>query len=162
MEVAKFDVARFETALNHLIEAADAANRYIVSLGEIDATDFQQRELHVFRILDPIGRARVEVAALPHFQGIDEVKAAIKTLEKIAAVPESNNDLIKLWDPVGVGIAIRLLSQGRSECMREAALPPRGWWSRRASAFRRRVSSSDDAQETAPPPAISTSLGARD
>ncbi|MFE0583375.1 hypothetical protein [Streptomyces sp. NPDC058874] len=123
LEIAKFDVARFETTLKHLIEAADAGTRYVVALGDIDATDYKQRESYVFAILEPIGRARVEAHALPTFPGIDEVKAAIGRLEKLAAVPESHESLLDLWDPVGLGEAIKMLSRGRSTYMREVTQP---------------------------------------
>ncbi|WP_157862978.1 hypothetical protein [Streptomyces sp. Root1319] len=130
LEVAKFDAARFETTLQHFLEAADAGNRYIVALGDIDATDFEQRESYVFAILEPIGRARVEAQALPPFPGIDEVKASIKGLEKLVAVPESNSALLEIWDPRGIGAAIALLSKGRSVYMREATQPDAPWWHR--------------------------------
>ncbi|MFJ3859804.1 hypothetical protein ACIPRL_26630 [Streptomyces sp. NPDC090085] len=131
LEIAKFDVARFETTLKHLIEAADAGTWYVVALGDIDATDYKQRESYVFAILEPIGRARVEAHALPAFPGIDEVKAAIQRLERLAAVPESHESLLDLWDPVGLGEAIKMLSRGRSTYMREVTRPRcvvrRGW-----------------------------------
>ncbi|MEV6133041.1 hypothetical protein AB0M05_40685 [Streptomyces violaceusniger] len=128
LEVAKFDTARFETTLQHFIEAADAGSRYIVALGDIDATDFEQREKYVFAILEPIGRARVEAQALPPFPGIDKVKLSIKTLEKLVAVPESNDALIEIWDPRGIGESITLLSKGRSTYMREATQPDAPRW----------------------------------
>jgi hypothetical protein len=128
LEVAKFDVARFESTLQHLIEAADAGSRYIVALGEIDATDFKQREKYIFAILEPIGRARVEAEALPPFPGIDEVKASIKTLENLVVVPEHNDALLKIWDPRGIGASITLLSKGRSVYMREVTCPEKSRW----------------------------------
>ncbi|WP_329066335.1 hypothetical protein [Streptomyces sp. NBC_01429] len=130
LEIAKFDAARFETALQHFIEAADAGSRYIVALGEIDATVFKQREDYVFAILEPIGRARVEVQALPQFPGMDEVKGSIKKLEELVAVPESNDELLKIWDPRGIGSSITLLSKGRSVYMREVTRPEEPWWRR--------------------------------
>ncbi|WP_406143463.1 hypothetical protein [Streptomyces anulatus] len=130
LEVAKFDAARFETTLQHFIEAADAGSRYIVALGDIDATDFEQRESYVFAILEPIGRARVEAQALPPFPGLAEVKASIKTVERLVAVPEDNDALLEIWDPKGIGAAITLLSKGRSIYMREATQPEPSWWRR--------------------------------
>ncbi|MER6713129.1 hypothetical protein [Streptomyces sp. NPDC000877] len=123
LEVAKFDIARFEATLQHFIEAANAGNRYMVALGDIDATDFKQREGYVFAILEPIGRARVESHALPDFPGIDDVKASIKRLEGLVRVPESHKDLFDIWDPKGIGDAITLLSRGRSMYMREVTRP---------------------------------------
>ncbi|MGV9229279.1 hypothetical protein [Streptomyces nigra] len=78
LEVAKFDAARFESTLQHFIEAADAGSRYVVALADIDATDFKQREKHVFAVLEPIGRARVEAQALPDFPGVDQVRRQLR------------------------------------------------------------------------------------
>ncbi|MFE2478241.1 hypothetical protein [Streptomyces sp. NPDC059389] len=138
LEIAKFDVTRFETTLKHLIEAADAATRYVVALGDIDATDYKQREPYVFAILEPIGRARVEVHALPSFPGINEVGVAIRTLEKLAAVPESNDALMAIWDPHGLGEAIKLLSRGRSTYMRKVTQPEASRWRKAIGVWRTR------------------------
>lgn len=146
LEIAKFDVARFETTLEHLIKAADAGTRYVVALGDIDATDYKQREPYVFALLEPIGRARIEAHALPSFPGIDEVKAAIGRLEKLVAVPKSHKDLLDLWDPEGLGDAIKLLSKGRSTYMREVTQSKAlGWrilWAGRSRGERRAVEAS--------------------
>ncbi|MFE5555233.1 hypothetical protein [Streptomyces sp. NPDC056544] len=139
LEIAKFDVARFETALKHLIEAADAGSRYTVALGDIDATDYKQREPFVFAILEPIGRARVEAHALPAFPGIDEVKAAIERLEQLVAEPESNKALLGVWDPVGLGDAIKLLSKGCSTYMHEVTQPKAPKWRTTLAWLRRRT-----------------------
>ncbi|MGX5209912.1 hypothetical protein ACWKT3_14595 [Streptomyces violaceus] len=69
LEVAKHNQARFATALEQLIQAADAANRYVVRSSDIDINDWDAREPYILPILDPIGRARVEVAALPPSRG---------------------------------------------------------------------------------------------
>lgn len=129
LEIAKFDATRFETTLKHFMDAADAGNQYMVALSDIDVLDFNQRRDFVFAILEPVGRARVEAHALPGFPGIDEVKASIKRLEKLVQVPESDAALLKIWDPVGIGKAIALLSKGRSWYMREVTQPeaPKTW-----------------------------------
>ncbi|MGW6616966.1 hypothetical protein ACWGA0_26400 [Streptomyces erythrochromogenes] len=128
LEIAKFDVARFETTLKNLIEAADAGTRYVVALGDIDATDYKQREPYVFAILEPLGRARIEAHALPEFPGIDDVQAAIRRLERLTAEPESHEHLLDIWDPVGLGEAIKLLSRGCSTHMHEATQPRAPVW----------------------------------
>ncbi|MCA1222035.1 hypothetical protein [Streptomyces sp. 8L] len=148
MEIAKFDVARFEAALGHLVEAADGANRYVAALGDIDATDYHQREPHVFRVLDPLGRARAEVEALPHFPGSGTVKAAIKMLGKLVAVPERNQQLLELWDPVGLGDAITILSRGRGAYMREAMRRPAPRWKRAISTLRASIGRGKDAPQS--------------
>ncbi|MEU9985514.1 hypothetical protein AB0E10_01695 [Streptomyces sp. NPDC048045] len=107
------------------MDAADAGNRYMVALDDIDVTDFTQREEYVFAILDPIGRARVEAHALPEFPGIEEVRAAIRRLEMLVRVPESSEWLLETWDPKGIGEAAKLLSRGRSAYMREVMQPER-------------------------------------
>ncbi|MEU1365731.1 hypothetical protein ABZ454_06305 [Streptomyces sp. NPDC005803] len=149
LKVAKFDVPRFEITLKYFIEAADAGNRYMAALGDIDATDFKQREAYVFAILEPIGRARVESHALPDFQGIDEVKASIKRLERLVRVPESHDDLFETWDPKGIGEAITLLSKGRKAYIREVTRPE-------VSAWRRLVSRRRTATSSASPNELST------
>ncbi len=146
LEVAKFDVSRFEITLQHFIEAANAGNRYMAALGDIDATDFKQREEYVFAILEPIGRARVESHALPDFPGVDEVKASIKRLEGLVRVPESHDDLFKIWDPKGIGDAIALLSKGRKAYMREVTQPEVSAW-RRLMPRRRTAASSASRNE---------------
>ena len=130
LEIAKFDAARFETTLKNFMDAANAGNQYMAVLVDIDVTDFKQRKEYVFAILEPIGRARVESHALPDFPGIDEVKASIKRLEKLVRIPESNESLMEIWDPVGIGKAIALLSKGRSAYIREVTQPPAPKWRR--------------------------------
>ncbi|GHA39578.1 hypothetical protein [Streptomyces purpurascens] len=39
LEIAKLNEARFATALDQLIQAADAANRYVVRSADFDVTD---------------------------------------------------------------------------------------------------------------------------
>ncbi|MDT0422946.1 hypothetical protein [Streptomyces evansiae] len=119
LEVAKLDVARFEAALGHLVEAADAANRYVFSLGDIDATDYEERKPYVFPLLDALGRARAEIQALPEFEGAEQAAKMIKMLEVLVAVPESNEALLDLWDPIGLGEVINALSRARGRHMRE-------------------------------------------
>ncbi|MEU6965578.1 hypothetical protein [Streptomyces chrestomyceticus] len=114
LEVAKLNEARFAVALDHLIQAADAANRYIVRSDDFDVTDYDEREPYVLPILDSIGRARVEVAALPAFVGKEEVDQAIKSLESVVSAPESAKDLMRAWEPDAIGAAITLLSRERS------------------------------------------------
>ncbi|MFJ5633897.1 hypothetical protein ACIQF5_14715 [Streptomyces goshikiensis] len=130
LEIAKLDVARFETTLKHLIEAADAGTRYVVALGDIDATEYDEREPYVFALLEPLGRARVEAHALPDFPGVDEVRAAIGRLGKLVRPPESNKDLLDVWDPRGLGDAINLLSKGRSTYMHQVMQPETSGWRR--------------------------------
>jgi hypothetical protein len=154
LEIAKFDVARFETALKHLIEAADAGSRYVVALGDIDVTDYKQREPYVFAILEPIGRARVEAHALPVFPGIGEVTAAIARLEQLVAEPESNKALLAVWDPAGLDGAIKLLSKGRSTYMREATQSEASRWRTALAGLSRRVSTA-----VSPPRPSSGALG---
>ncbi|AZS86157.1 hypothetical protein ELQ87_19170 [Streptomyces griseoviridis] len=148
LEIAKFDAARFETTLQHFMDAADAGNRYMAALPDIDATDFKQREEYVFAILVPIGRARVEAHALPQFLGIDEVKASIKRLEKLVAIPESNDALLEIWDAKGIGDAVALLSKGRSSYMREVTQLEVPNWRRFVPSRRHRAI---PAQEPATP-----------
>ncbi|MER5476255.1 hypothetical protein ABT026_04605 [Streptomyces sp. NPDC002734] len=114
-EAVKLNVARFATALDNLIQAADAANRYIVRSDDIDITDFGAREPYVFAILDPLGRARIELAALPDFEGIDKVRDVIEALGELIAVHESGKAMRRKWDPKGVDEAITLLSKARSQ-----------------------------------------------
>ncbi|WP_030617059.1 hypothetical protein [Streptomyces sclerotialus] len=114
LEVAKLSEARFAAALDHLIQAADAANRYIVRSDDFDVTDYDKREPYVLSILDPISRARVEVAALPLFEGKSTVDQAIKSLEALVAPPESAKELRRSWEPKLIGQAITLLSRERS------------------------------------------------
>ncbi|MFG3096978.1 hypothetical protein [Streptomyces sp. NPDC048202] len=132
LEIIKFNVARFEATLQHFMDAADAGNRYMVALDGIEATDFPQREPYVFAILDPIGRARVEAHALPDFPGIDQVKASIRGIEMLVRVPESNEWLLGVWDPTGIGDAAKLLSHGRSAYMAAATqrVSPKRLWRR--------------------------------
>ncbi|MFF1675136.1 hypothetical protein ACFVYG_03705 [Streptomyces sp. NPDC058256] len=130
LEIAKFDAARFETTLKHFMDAADAGNQYMAVLSDIDVTDFKQRKEYVFSILEPIGRARVESHALPDFPGVDEVKASIKRLERLVQIPENNAALLEIWDPVGIGKAIALLSKGRGWYMREVTKPETPRWRR--------------------------------
>ncbi|MFD5545774.1 hypothetical protein ACFWJQ_03490 [Streptomyces goshikiensis] len=130
LEIAKFDVARFETTLQHLIEAADAGTRYVVALDDIDATVYEEREPYVFALLEPLGRARAEAHALPDFSGSDQVSAAIKRLEKLTRQPEDTKDLLEVWDPHGLGDAINLLSKGRSTHMLHVTQPRPSWWRR--------------------------------
>ncbi|MBQ1099577.1 hypothetical protein AB0H44_08585 [Streptomyces pseudogriseolus] len=128
LEIAKFDAARFESTLQHFIEAADAGSRYVVALADIDVTDFKQREKYVFAILEPIGRARAEAQALPDFPGIDEVRASIARLERMTRIPKDNKDILSVWDPKGIGDAIIVLSKGRSWYMREVTrVDPPKW-----------------------------------
>ncbi|MFF2475075.1 hypothetical protein [Streptomyces sp. NPDC058066] len=128
LEVAKFEIARFEATLQYFIEAADSGDQYMDALRDIDVTDFEQRRRFVFAILGPIRRAGIEFHALPDFPGSDEVKASIKRLEWLALPPASKDDLREVWDPEGIGNAINLLSQGRSVYMREVTKPAaRGW-----------------------------------
>ncbi|MBP0935243.1 hypothetical protein J0X20_16820 [Streptomyces sp. KCTC 0041BP] len=128
LEIAKLDAALFETVLTHLIEAADAGNRYITAVGDIDATDFKQREPYVFAILEPIGRARVMAHALPPFPGRDDVQAAIEKLQQLVVEPRSNKAVMDVWDPMGIDDAIKLLSRGRSTYMFEAVQPKPSMW----------------------------------
>ncbi|MFC8412421.1 hypothetical protein [Streptomyces coelicoflavus] len=145
LEVAKFDAARFESTLQHFIEAADAGSRYAVALADIDATDFKQREKYVFAVLEPIGRARVEAQALPDFPGVDEVRASIAGLERLTRVPEDNKDILAVWDPRGIGEAIITLSKGRSWYMREVTrVEPPKW--RRLLSRRGRASSTEPSE----------------
>jgi hypothetical protein len=114
LEIARLNEARFAVALDHLIQAADAANRYIVRSGDIDITDYEAREPYVLAILDPIGRARVEVAALPPFPGDEQVDSAIKALERLVQPPESAKALMAAWQPEALGTAITKLSRARN------------------------------------------------
>ncbi|GGY07661.1 hypothetical protein [Streptomyces hiroshimensis] len=43
------------TALDYLIEAANAANRYIARSSEIDVTEYDDRESYTLAILDRLG-----------------------------------------------------------------------------------------------------------
>ncbi|MEU7190979.1 hypothetical protein [Streptomyces sp. NPDC045369] len=138
LEVAKLSEARFAAALDHLIQAADAANRYIVRSGDIDVTDYDEREPYVLPILDTIGRARIEVAALPPFEGKGEVEQAIKTLEGLVVPPESAKELKRSWEPKAIGEAITLLSKERSLYVERAlGIAPPGEESRRWLRVRR-------------------------
>ncbi|MEU1262681.1 hypothetical protein AB0N12_23510 [Streptomyces albogriseolus] len=128
LEVAKFDAARFESTLQHFIEAADAGSRYVVALADIDATDFKQREKYVFAILEPVGRARVEAQALPNFPGIKQVRASIAQLGTLVSVPDDNKDVLAAWDPNGIGDAITALSRGRSWYMHQTLLGTTPRW----------------------------------
>lgn len=114
LEIARLNEARFAVALDHLIQAADAANRYIVRSGDFDITDYEAREPYVLAILDPIGRARVEMAALPPFPGDEQVDSAIKALERLVQPPESSKALMGAWEPDAVGKAITKLSRARN------------------------------------------------
>ncbi|MBW3359462.1 hypothetical protein ACH444_26360 [Streptomyces microflavus] len=131
LEVAKFEVARFETTLEHFIEAADAGDQYMDARRNIDVKDYEQRREYVFAILGPIRRARVEAHALPDFPGIDEVKASIKRLESLTYAPSDSDDLRAIWDPKGIGDAITLLSKGRSAYMHEVTHPKSPGWRKR-------------------------------
>ncbi|WP_435273299.1 hypothetical protein [Streptomyces parvulus] len=139
LEVAKFDVARFESTLQHFIEAADAGNRYVAALNDIDATDFKQREPYVFALLEPLGRARVEALALPDFPGADDVRAAITQLGQLTRIPKSNRDIRTVWDPQGIDDAISVLSKGRSWYMRTTTQVKPTWWRRLMLRASRRV-----------------------
>ncbi|MEU6845939.1 hypothetical protein ABZ930_29090 [Streptomyces sp. NPDC046716] len=130
LEVVKFNINRFETTLQHFMDAADAGNRYMAALDDIDVTDYEQREPYVFAILDPIARARVEAHALPYFPGIDEVKSAIRNLEHLVAIPEGKRELLDIWDPQGIGDAAKLLSLGRTTYMYEVARSSQTKWQR--------------------------------
>ena len=114
LEIARLNEARFAVALDHLIQAADAANRYIVRSGDIDITDYEAREPYVLAILDPIGRARVEVAALPPFPGDEQVDSAIKALERLVQPAENAKALMGAWEPEALGNAITKLSRARN------------------------------------------------
>ncbi|MFI5637234.1 hypothetical protein ACIA8H_07375 [Streptomyces goshikiensis] len=141
LEIAKLDVVRFETTLKHLIEAADAGTRYVVALGDIDASEYAEREPYVFALLEPLGRARAEAHALPDFPGSDQVSAAIKRLEKLVRQPEDNSDVLDAWDPHGLGDAINLLSKGRSIHMSQVTQPEPSWWRRLLTGKNVRTSS---------------------
>ncbi|MFF7223157.1 hypothetical protein ACIP4T_02310 [Streptomyces massasporeus] len=114
LEAVKLDETRFATALDNLIQAADAANRYVVRSDDIDITDFDAREPYVFAILDPLGRARIELAALPDFKGSDKVRHVIEALGELIGVHESGKAMRRKWDSKGIDEAITLLSQARS------------------------------------------------
>ncbi len=114
LEIAKLNEARFATALDQLIQAADAANRYVVRSADFDVTDYDARETFILPILDPIGRARVEVAALPPFAREALVNEAIEALERLTAPPESQKALRDAWQPDLIGEAITALSRARN------------------------------------------------
>jgi hypothetical protein len=114
LEIAKLNEARFATALDQLIQAADAANRYVVRSTDFDVTDYDAREPYILPILDPIGRARVEVAALPPFSREALVNDAIETLERLIVPPESKKALQDAWQPDLIGEAITALSRARN------------------------------------------------
>ncbi|MER6037954.1 hypothetical protein ABT133_29280 [Streptomyces sp. NPDC001835] len=117
LEVAKHNQARFATALEQLIQAADAANRYVVRSSDIDINDWDAREPYILPILDPIGRARVEVAALPPFLGEGLVNEAIATLERLVEPHETGKALRQAWQPDLIGRAITALSMARNSYM---------------------------------------------
>lgn len=124
LEIAKHDVARFEKAQDHLISAADAANRYMFYIAEIDVTSHHEREPYLLPLLDTIGRAREEVAALPSFDGMEKVESAITAIESLLAPPESGRAVRASWDHQRVREGVRALNQARSS--RIHALTHRG------------------------------------
>jgi hypothetical protein len=118
LEIAKHDVARFEKAQDHLISAADAANRYMFHIPEIEGTGYHEREPYILPILDAIGRAKEEVAALPPFEGIERVESAITAIESVLAPPGDGAALRASWDLALVREGVRALNEGRSSRMR--------------------------------------------
>ncbi|MFC4495598.1 hypothetical protein ACFPA8_15820 [Streptomyces ovatisporus] len=124
LEMVKHDVARFEKAQDHLITAVDSANRYMFYIPDIDVTDHHQREPYILPILDSIGRAREEVAALPSFDGMDKVECALTAIETLLVPPESGRAVRASWDHQCVRDGVRALNQARSS--RIHALTHRG------------------------------------
>ncbi|MGW6270418.1 hypothetical protein [Streptomyces sp. NPDC055060] len=114
LEIAKLNEARFATALDHLIQAADAANRYVVRSADFDVTNYDAREPFVLPILDPIGRARVEIAALPPFSREALVSDGIEAVERLMVPPISHKALQDAWQPALIGEAITALSRARN------------------------------------------------
>ncbi|SCK22720.1 hypothetical protein H181DRAFT_01685 [Streptomyces sp. WMMB 714] len=124
LEMVKHDVARFEKAQDHLITAVDAANRYMFYIPDIDVTDHHQREPYILPILDSIGRAREEVAALPAFAGAETVECALTAIESLLVPPENGRAVRASWDHQCVREGVRALNRARSS--RIHALAHRG------------------------------------
>jgi hypothetical protein len=124
LEMVKHDVARFEKAQDHLITAVDAANRYMFHIPDIDVTDHHQREPYILPVLDSIGRAREEAAALPPFVGAEKVECALTAIESLLVPPESGRAVRASWDHQCVRDGVRALNQARSS--RLHALAHRG------------------------------------
>lgn len=117
LEDARFHAARFESAQDHLTKAADAANRYLASVGSIDLAEFEEREPYLFPILDSLSRAKAEIGALPDFEGADQVHSSIVMLDKLLTEPATAGRTLELWDEVGMGAALAHLSKARSSVM---------------------------------------------
>ncbi|MDQ0941808.1 hypothetical protein [Streptomyces sp. V1I1] len=128
LEIARFDAARFEAAQTHLIQAADAATRYLASIDSIDLAAFEEREPYLFPILDSLSRARAEVNALPDFAGIEQVRSSLAMLDKLVTAPADVGKTFEIWDAAGMGEAVMHLSRARGAVMQRViddASPPR-------------------------------------
>ncbi|MFE3762656.1 hypothetical protein ACFXPI_12945 [Streptomyces sp. NPDC059104] len=117
LENARFHAQRFEAAQGHLIQAVEAANRYLSAISSIDIASFEDREPYLFPLLDSAGRARAEIEALPSFDGSQQVLSALDTLDTLIAGPPSIGRAFELWDEVGVGAAVANLSRARTSVM---------------------------------------------
>ncbi|WP_326670875.1 hypothetical protein [Streptomyces sp. NBC_01257] len=138
LEDARFHATRFETAQDHLTKAADAANRYLASVGTIDPAAFEEREPFLFPILDSLGRARAEVGALPDFEGMEQVHSSMAMLGKLLTEPATAGRTLELWDEVGMGAALAYLSKARSSVMQQV-IDDASLQNRRAWRSRRRL-----------------------
>ncbi|MFJ8753966.1 hypothetical protein ACIREO_32270 [Streptomyces sp. NPDC102441] len=119
LEDARFHATRFESAQDHLTKAADAANRYLASVGSIDLAAFEEREPYLFPILDSLSRAKAEIGALPDFEGAAQVRACLLMLDKLLTEPANAGRTFELWDEVGMGEAVAHLSRARSSVMQQ-------------------------------------------
>lgn len=133
LEDARFHAMRFEAAQDHLTKAADAANRYLASVGSIDLAAFEEREPYLFPILDSLSRAKADIGALPEFEGVDQVRSSLVMLDKLLTEPADAGRTLERWDEVGMGEALACLSRARSSVMQRviADASPSSWRARR-------------------------------
>ena len=113
LEIARLNEARFAVALDHLIQAADAANRYIVRSGDIDITTTRRGSR---KSLPSLIRLVGPESKWPRFlpPGAEQVDSAIKALECLVQPPESAKALMGAWQPEALGTAITKLSRTRN------------------------------------------------
>ncbi|WP_143118903.1 hypothetical protein [Actinomadura madurae] len=108
------DLKHLETLLNSFINAANAANRYVLASPDIDISDWDARKKYVFPIVDDLGRARAELKAVGDFEGRALAVDALQSLEELTSADnEDRKSLKKAWKSDLIGDAIYAISRAR-------------------------------------------------
>ncbi|MFB4311963.1 hypothetical protein [Actinomadura sp. GTD37] len=126
LKLLDIDLKHFEALLEQCINAANSANRYILTSPHMDVANWEERKEFILPIVDSLGPARAELEALGEFEGKVLVKEALNSLERVLSAHYAGiQELNVAWKPGLLADAIFAVSRARRSRLDEVGGPLR-------------------------------------